>query len=160
MTADGTSGHRLRIHPHEHAVVVQGREVMLTPREYEIARKLLAHPGWVFSAGQLSVDDDDSEHSPESVSVLVSRLRRKLRRAGALDTIETVRGIGYRLRAPMPADAPARERNGRNAALHDAAWHLHEAVIELDHACGDAERAQAIAALEETRARIQELIDG
>lgn len=107
-TPDDTAGQWLLVRPHEHVVAVQGHEINLTPREYEIARTLVEHPGWVFSAEQLAADDAVSDYSPESVSVLVSRLRRKLNDAGALDAIETVRGFGYRLRTPSHNTAARR----------------------------------------------------
>jgi DNA-binding response OmpR family regulator len=98
-SSDDSNGYRLCVRSHEHVVTVDGCEVPLTPREYAIIRTLYSRPGWVFSALQLAGDADDSDYAPESVSVLVSRLRGKLARAGAPDAIDTVRGFGYRLKA-------------------------------------------------------------
>ena len=88
----------LRISPHQRAVVVDDRQVRLTSREFDIVSALAEHPGWVCSAEDLSTDLAEHEYSPSSVTVLVSRIRRKLASVGAPVVLETVRGAGYRLR--------------------------------------------------------------
>lgn len=123
----------IEIRPHEHVVRAHGQEVPLTSREFDIVMMLAEHPGWVFSASQLAGESGDSDYSPESVSVLVSRLRQKLALAGATDVVETVRGIGYRLH---PSAAPCGEPSAAATVrreLRDASWQLHEAVIEVEH---------------------------
>jgi len=156
MTTPGDStGHWLLIRPHEHVVAVQGHEIDLTPREYEIVKTLIEHPGWVFSAGQLSTDDEDADYSPESVSVLISRLRRKLAEAGALDAIETVRGFGYRLWTPPHESQPAEEGASVYGPLRDATWDLHEVVLRVEHAGTEEQRHTAVIALETARAAIE-----
>ena len=90
----------LEVRSREHVVLVRGGEVPLSSREFEIVRALAARPGWVLSPSQLAADSDESDYSPESVSVLVSRIRHKLAEAGAADMVETVRGYGYRLNKP------------------------------------------------------------
>lgn len=143
------------IRPHEHIVVVRGHTVDLTSREFDVLMKLAEHPGWVFSAEQLSSGNEDGDYSPESVSVLVSRVRHKLAAAGALDVIETVRGAGYRVRpaACEGADAtdPATETR---AALREAAWDLQAAVFEVAHSGTEEQRQTAIAALDAARRTI------
>lgn len=152
-TPDDVAASGVVVHPHEHVVVVQGHELKLTTREFEIITKLVAHPGWVFSAEQLSVDDEDVDHSPESVSVLVSRLRRKLERAGAHDVVETVRGVGYRLRlAQRGVGSPP--DGGLCSSLHDASWRIQEAVLEADRMGTQAQRRAAVEALETARRAI------
>lgn len=140
----------LEVRPHEHEVLVHGQEIALTSREFEIVSMLAEHPGWVFSATQLSDDPDAGDFSPESVSVLVSRLRQKLAAAGASDLIETVRGFGYRIR-PFDASTGTVASAGVSRELRDAAWQLQEAVIEVEHS-GSAEQQHAVAELlEQTR---------
>jgi DNA-binding response OmpR family regulator len=90
----------LELRPLARAVLVNVQDVPLTTAEFDIVMMLAEHPGWVYSPEQLSGDPIDAELSPESVSVLVSRLRHKLSEAGLPDVVETVRGFGYRLRAP------------------------------------------------------------
>ena len=75
--------------------------------EFDIVMTLAEHPGWVFSADQLAGDPDQGDYSPESVSVLVSRARHKLNSAGCARVIETVRGLGYRLRPLEPTEESA-----------------------------------------------------
>ncbi len=146
----------LVVHPHEHVVVIQGRELDLTTREFEIVMRLVEHPGWVFSAEQLSTENDAADYSPESVSVLVSRLRHKLARAGAHDVVETVRGLGYRLR--MPLRDGEESCSGAGASLYgsvrDASWQLQEAVIEVEHSGSDEQRQAAVEALDRARRTI------
>lgn len=146
----------LEIRPHEHAVRVLGKAVSLTVREFEIIATLAEHPGWVYSAGQLAGDSEEGEYSPESVSVLVSRLRRKLAAAGAPHVVHTVRGIGYRLQSssatcegePLPAVGADRE-------LHDALWQLQEAVFEVQREGNEARQREVGDLLERARQTIE-----
>lgn len=77
---------------------VAGRTVELTAREFALAEAFLRHPDQVLSRDQLLTLVWGYDHDPGSnvVDVYVRYLRRKL---GA-DRIVTVRGMGYRLRAP------------------------------------------------------------
>jgi DNA-binding response OmpR family regulator len=81
-----------------HRVSRAGRPVMLTRKEFGVLEVLLA--GGVVSAEELleRVWDAHADPFSNTVSVTLSRLRRKL---GAPPLIETVIGSGYRL-----ADAP------------------------------------------------------
>lgn len=113
------------------SVLFDARALELTPREFDILARLAAHPGWVFSAAELSDDADDIGYSPESVSVHVAHLRRKLVAAGAADIVETVRGFGYRLR-PDASDGDGQGPGGvAVSGLNVAAWQLFEAIIEV-----------------------------
>lgn len=145
----------LVVRAHEHDVLVQGHEVPMTPREFEIVSKLAEHPGWVLSAEQLADESELEEYSPESVSVHVSRLRHKLGRAGVPDAIETVRGFGYRLRAAPGASLDTPQTSGSACrALRDCAWQLTEAVLEVEHSGSDAQLAAACEAIERARRSI------
>jgi DNA-binding winged helix-turn-helix (wHTH) protein len=141
----------LEVRSHERAVLVQGTSVSLTPGEFDILRALAEHPGWVFSADQLSSDPDDG-HSPESVSVLVSRLRQKLAAAGVADAVDTVRGFGYRLHAdPASSVGDSRAADEASNALREAAWHLQEAAIEVEHTGSPEQQIAAAGTLEQAR---------
>ena len=74
-----------------------GRSVELSAREFALAELFLRHPDQVLSREQLLSNAWGLDFDPESnvVDVYVRYLRRKL---GA-DRIETIRGVGYRLRA-------------------------------------------------------------
>ncbi len=81
-----------------HRVEVRGEDVDLTPTEFGILHCLATRPGFVRTRDQIiaAVHGDTTVLSTRAVDVHITALRRKLGVAGAL--IETVRGIGYRLR--------------------------------------------------------------
>jgi DNA-binding response OmpR family regulator len=88
----------LVIHPGHHEVRADGQLVRLTPTEFRILQLLAQRPGWVFSRYQIvdSARGDDAGVTERSVDVHIAALRRKLGLHGK--DIETVRGVGYRLR--------------------------------------------------------------
>ena len=88
----------MEIHPGRHEVRVDGENVHLTASEFTILALLAERPGWVFSRQQIidQVRGYDYSVTPRAVDVQIFGLRRKLGPAGSC--IETVRGIGYRLR--------------------------------------------------------------
>lgn len=90
--------HDLEIDPGRHEVCLQGIPIQLTPSEFGILFMLAQKPGWVFTRQQIlaSVRGDDYFLTPRAMDVQVFGLRKKL--GGAGKYIETVRGIGYRLR--------------------------------------------------------------
>jgi DNA-binding response OmpR family regulator len=67
--------------------------------EFELLRVLLSAPGRVFERAQLinQAYGDDHHVTERTVDSHVRRLRKKLADAG-VDPIETVYGLGYRLR--------------------------------------------------------------
>jgi DNA-binding response OmpR family regulator len=75
---------------------VEGREVALSAREFALAEVLMANAGHVLTREQLlsRVWGYDFDGGSNVVEVYVRYLRRKL----GSDTIETVRGAGYRFR--------------------------------------------------------------
>lgn len=77
---------------------VDGRTVELTAREFTLAETFLRHPDQVLSREQLlsRVWGYDYDPSSNVVDVYVGYLRRKLGQS----SIETVRGMGYRLTIP------------------------------------------------------------
>ncbi|HOT23359.1 MAG TPA: response regulator [Thermoleophilia bacterium] len=91
------------IHPGRHEVLVGDAPVDLTVTEFRILLYLARRPGWVFTRQQIvdaAQGDDvyvaDRYVTERSVDVHIVSLRRKLGKAGS--SIETVRGVGYRLR--------------------------------------------------------------
>ena len=80
-----------------HVVLVDGREVPLTLKEYDLLKLLLEHTGMVFTRDQLlsSVWDQDYSGETRTVDVHIGTLRTKLGESG--EAIRTVRGVGYRL---------------------------------------------------------------
>jgi len=83
-----------------------GRPVMLTRKEFGVLEELAAADGGVVSAEDLleRVWDEYADPFSNTVSVTVSRLRKKL---GAPPPIETLVGTGYRLR-DLPAGPGSR----------------------------------------------------
>ena len=86
-----------------HEVTVAGVRLDLTPREFEILRVLLAHPGSVVTKGQLlrSVWGEAYRGENSYVYVHVSQLRRKLATADPTGVVArlivTEPGVGYRV---------------------------------------------------------------
>jgi DNA-binding response OmpR family regulator len=81
-------------------VTVDGADVNLSPREFALLECLLRHPGRVMSRDQL-LDQAwpfGVAVTLNAVDAYVHYLRDKL--GGAAERIETVRGVGYRMRAP------------------------------------------------------------
>jgi two-component system phosphate regulon response regulator PhoB len=79
-------------------VRVHGRPVELTAREFDLLSLLARRRGWVFTRSQIieATAGDERDVTDRAVDVQIVGLRRKLGDAGKL--IETVRGIGYRLK--------------------------------------------------------------
>jgi DNA-binding response OmpR family regulator len=84
-----------------HEVTVHGAPVALTPTEFRLLAALVRNRGQVLSASRLLelAWSDPFGIGPERVKYTVMRLRRKLgANEGGDDTIEAVRGFGYRYR--------------------------------------------------------------
>src|SRR5713226_7163496 len=80
-----------------HRVLVRGRPVEVTPKEFELLECLLRGAGRVLSRAEIKeyVWDFNFDAPTKVVDLYVHYLRRKLDDAGAPGIIETVRGIGY-----------------------------------------------------------------
>lgn len=90
--------HDLVIRPGRHEVVVGGERIDLTATEFRLLHLLARRPGWVFTRYQIvdALHGDDYPVTDRSIDVQVAGLRKKLGPAG--EFIETVRGVGYRLK--------------------------------------------------------------
>jgi len=86
----------VELDPGRRTVEIDGKPVGLSRREFSILEALMRHPGTVLSKDQLADRLYGWEEDVESnaVEVHVHHLRVKIGR----DAIETVRGLGYRLR--------------------------------------------------------------
>ncbi len=81
-----------------HQAIIGGKPVDLTLTEFQILAIFTRHPGWVFSRSQL-IDNLREGHqviTDRAIDVQIANLRKKLGKFG--DYIETVRGIGYKIR--------------------------------------------------------------
>jgi two-component system KDP operon response regulator KdpE len=81
-------------------VMIQGEEVRLTPREYQLLRILAGHAGQVVTHKQIitAVWGADSNADAQFVRVLMAQLRQKLEAdPSSPEILVTEPGIGYRL---------------------------------------------------------------
>jgi two-component system phosphate regulon response regulator PhoB len=90
--------HDIEINVKRHEVLISGNQINLTSSEFRILRLLASKPGWVFTRDQIVMAVHDQEYAvtDRSVDVMIVGLRRKLGLSGKY--IETVRGVGYRLK--------------------------------------------------------------
>ena len=88
----------LTIDVKKHEVTVEGEPVSLTLKEFELLRRMMKNLGIVLTRDQLLEDiwGYDFDGETRTVDVHVRTLRQKLGKAGEL--IETVRGVGYKMR--------------------------------------------------------------
>jgi two-component system, OmpR family, response regulator len=83
-----------------HQVRADGHEIRLTAREFQILEILMRNAGKVVTRSMLLEGVWDYRFDPQTniVDQHVSRLRQKLGEDAAASAIETVRGLGYRIR--------------------------------------------------------------
>jgi two-component system OmpR family response regulator len=99
----------LELDPAAHTVRKGGAEVDLTAKEFALLEYLMRHPGEALTRARLVEHVWDYAYQGDSnvVDVYVRHLRTKLDGGFSQARIETVRGVGYRLRAEAPAARPA-----------------------------------------------------
>lgn len=91
----------LRLNPNTYEVSYKEQLLNLTPKEYRLLELFLRHSNKTLSRRNILEHLWSSEDSPgeETIKVHLRSLRQKLRAAGAdADLIETVYGLGYRLK--------------------------------------------------------------
>jgi two-component system OmpR family response regulator len=90
----------LRLDPAARRVLRGGEEIDLSAREFALLETFMRHPGQVLSQLQLleAAWEYDYENRSNVVEVYVRYLREKIDRPFGAESIETVRGAGYRLR--------------------------------------------------------------
>ncbi len=81
----------------EHTAYVDGEELPLTVREFDLLYKLLSYPKKTFTRSQLmeAVWDYDSSATSRTVDVYMAKLREKTARCDGFDLV-TVHGLGYK----------------------------------------------------------------
>jgi len=91
----------LRLDPAAHAVERGGTEIKVTAKEFSLLEYLMRHPGEAVRKSDIlnAVWDWDFDGDPNLVEVYIGYLRRKIDDPFDRASIETVRGVGYRLRA-------------------------------------------------------------
>ena len=91
----------LRLNPNNCEVTYDGKRLHLTSKEYALLELFLRNTQRIFSQSALldhlwSFDEPPSENT---VRAHIKSLRQKLKKVGAADFIETVYGLGYRLKS-------------------------------------------------------------
>ena len=82
----------------QHRVVIDGRNVSLSPTEYRLLEFFMSHPEKVYTRTQLlnNVWGRNVLIDERTVDVHIRRLRKALLKHGRDTVIQTVRGFGYR----------------------------------------------------------------
>ncbi|MGI4813170.1 MAG: response regulator [Janthinobacterium lividum] len=104
----------LTLDPATHEVVLDGKLVALSAREFTLLEALLARPGAVLSKSRLEekIYGWGEEIGSNTVEVYVHALRKKL----GPELIRTVRGVGYMVPRDLPASAGADAADAAAAA--------------------------------------------
>jgi DNA-binding response OmpR family regulator len=91
---------RIRIEPRSHTVLKDDEIVVLKPKEYDLLLFFVQHKNQVFSREEIldSVWNFDYAGDLRTVDVHVQRVRKKLDDAVLPSIIETVFGVGYKMR--------------------------------------------------------------
>ena len=94
----------LRLDPSARRVWRGDAEIGLSAREFALLETLMRHPGQVLDRLQLleGAWDTEYQHRSNVIDVYVRYLREKIDRPFGIDTLETVRGAGYRLNTVTP----------------------------------------------------------
>lgn len=97
----------LEVDPRMHEAKLGEERLALSPLEHALLLQLALRGGYVVERAELLAHVWGLDFDPNSnlVEVHVGRLREKLGRRAAM--IETVRGVGYRLRAQIASRSPA-----------------------------------------------------
>ena len=94
----------LRLDPATHRAWRGPTEIELTAREFALLETLMRRAGRVLSRFELleHIWSDSYEHRSNVVDVYIGYLRDKIDRPFGRQSLETVRGVGYRLRGTEP----------------------------------------------------------
>ncbi len=101
LQSNATDVGGLRVDATARRVTMNGAEVSLSRREFDVLELLIRHPGHTLTKDQIETQvwGFEAESGGNLVEVYVGRLRRKLNDSEGSRLITTVRGIGYRLEA-------------------------------------------------------------
>ena len=97
--AEGESFDGLRVNEEDHVVTLDGQELKLSPGELKILALLARYRGRVLARGRIldAVQKEEKSVTERTIDVQIATLRKKLGAWAA--HIETIRGIGYRVKA-------------------------------------------------------------
>ena len=96
--AEAVAAGPIRVDPQRHEATVDGRPLRLTATEFRTLRFLTERAGWVSSRSRIvtGVHGADYPVTDRSVDVIIASLRKKLGEEAW--RLETVRGVGFRMR--------------------------------------------------------------
>lgn len=100
-------GSGLIISPRYRRVIVDGKPVELTRKEFDLLHYLASYPEQVFSSNQLYRqvwNEEPSESGNDTVKVHIGNLRKKISDIGR-ECIHTVWGVGYKFSIEPQSDA-------------------------------------------------------
>ena len=106
----------LQLDPSTCEVICNSQPIYLRPKEYDLLELFLRNPHRVFSRGAILDHLWSFEEAPgeETVTAHIKGLRRHLKAAGVIhNPIETVYGMGYRLREPEELGSGEVEAQGK-----------------------------------------------
>ena len=88
----------IRLDARSGRVTVSGQSIKLTSHEYRLLSYLMHHQGKIISRTELveHLYDQDFDRDSNTIEVFIGRLRKKL----GIESIHTVRGLGYNMVAP------------------------------------------------------------
>jgi DNA-binding response OmpR family regulator len=91
----------LELDPNSHVVTRRGTRLDLTPREFLLLHYLMRRSGDAVTKGDIlaNVWDSDYPGSDNVVEVYIGYLRKKIDAPFGVSSVETIRGVGYRLNA-------------------------------------------------------------
>lgn len=120
----------VKLNPGSYEVTCNNQRLRLTPKEYSLLELFLRNPHRIFSTGALidSIGSFEEPPTEDTIRSHIKGLRQKLEAAGALDDpIETVYGIGYRLRLAEGHSTEAKEQKSAG---------VEESIIESETLAG------------------------
>ena len=79
-----------------------GKEIALSPREFDVLQVLMQEPGRVFSRTELCerIWHSEHEYDTRTVEIFIARLRKKIDQGFGPALIQTLRYVGYTIRDP------------------------------------------------------------
>ncbi len=99
LASDVIEARGVRLDRRAKRAFINNAEVDLTAQEFELLETFVGHPDKAFTREALLLRMSAADGaSPSAVEHAVSRLRRKVSDLCSVDLVETIRGIGYRLR--------------------------------------------------------------
>ncbi len=89
----------LKLIPKDRLILIDGEEISLSSKEYELLALLIQHPQRTFNRQELldRIWGYDYDGSERAVDDMIKRLRRKLNESHSETNIKTIWGYGYRL---------------------------------------------------------------